>query len=73
MDIIIEDVGSISASVHHEERDISISKVVVVLIFLGRFIVAIRIVQFECVRGVGERLCRVIPETLEIIDNLHVH
>jgi hypothetical protein len=46
--------------------------VVVVLIFFGGFVVAITIVQFKSVGGIWEWRCRVVCETLEIVDNLDV-
>ena len=73
MDIIVKDVRSVSASIHHEKRDVSMFKVVVVLIFFNGFVVAISIVQFKGVGSIWEWRCRIVCETLKIIDNLGGH
>lgn len=61
---------AISPCVHHEESDITVAEVVVVLILVYRVIIGVSVVDFPGVRCVRVRWFRVVPIPCKVVRNL---
>ena len=68
--VLAGDVRTVTPSVHHKKRSVSVAEVEVVLALDGRIIISVGIIKAECIHSVRKRLLRAISLADEVVNDL---
>ena len=70
--LTLSDVGTVLSGIHHEKRDVSITEIIVMFVFMARVVLCVSIVTAESVVCILERSNRIVRLTNEVVNDLDV-